>query len=439
MSRITLACTLGAGLIAATAVAGQRVGLALSGALLLVLAAAASSAPGRRCPWLSVLAAALAVQPVLRDAGWVVAVAVAASLLVGAAAVAPPGRWPDVRRALVAPLQWAGGLAVVSQAAGALVPRPGDRPLLPIVRGVALAVVLTGGFGLLLASADRAFADLADTALALDVDAEDGLWRAALGLAFVLTAGALVRSAGRVAIGPLREPYSPGQTELRIAIGALVGLFAVFVLVQLRVLFGGARYVVATTGLGYGDYARQGFVQLLLVAALTLAVVAVAARRRDAVVRGLLGVLCALTLVMLVSAHHRLGLVEGAYGFSRVRYAGHAIVFWLAAIFLLTLAAGALPRLARWAPRAAVGLSAVGVLAFCLSNPDGRIADRAVARAAAGGSVDVTYLANLSADALPALRRLPSAARVRVLPRLQDRLREADGLAGFNLARRAAR
>ena len=58
-------------------------------------------------------------------------------------------------------------------------------------------------------------------------------------------------------------------------------LFALFVAVQLRVLFGGAAYVQRTTGLGYGEYARQGFVQLLAVAALTLTVIGVAARRRD--------------------------------------------------------------------------------------------------------------------------------------------------------------
>ena len=96
-----------------------------------------------------------------------------------------------------------------------------------------------------------------------------------------------------------------------------------FVAVQLRVLFGGAGYVRATTGLGYGEYARHGFVELLLVASLTLAVIAVAAARsRDRVVRALLGVLCVLTLVVMASAQHRLDLVEDAYGATRVRYAG---------------------------------------------------------------------------------------------------------------------
>ena len=108
---------------------------------------------------------------------------------------------------------------------------------------------------------------------------------------------------------------------------AVVAIFAVFVAVQLRVLFGGAGYVRATTGLGYGEYARHGFVELLLVASLTLAVIAVAAARsRDRAVRALLGVLCVLTLVVMASAQHRLDLVEDAYGATRVNSASRSSV-----------------------------------------------------------------------------------------------------------------
>lgn len=110
-----------------------------------------------------------------------------------------------------------------------------------------------------------------------------------------------------VEIDEHRERWAPGVTELRIALGALVALFGLFVAVQLRVLFGGAGYVADTTGLGLGEYARQGFAQMLMVAALTLAVVGVAARRTDRVVRALLGALCALCLLVLVSARYRLG------------------------------------------------------------------------------------------------------------------------------------
>jgi hypothetical protein len=54
------------------------------------------------------------------------------------------------------------------------------------------------------------------------------------------------------------------------------------------------------------------------------------------------------------------------------------------------------------------------VLAFSLNNPGGRIAARAVDRAAGGRALDAVYLEGLSADALPALEaHAPATARAR--------------------------
>jgi hypothetical protein len=236
-----------------------------------------------------------------------------------------------------------------------------------------------------------------------------------------------------------RPRWWPSRTELVLPLAAVVLLFAVFVAVQLRVLFGGAGYVEATTGLGYGDYARRGFAQLLVVAALTLGVIAVAARSRDRTVRGLLGALCVLTLVVLLSAHHRLDLVEGAYGSTRVRYAGHAVVVWIAVLFALVLAGGIRPAIGRRLPRLVTAGTLVGVLAFTLLNPDRRVAESAVDRAAAGKTVDIRYLSRLSADALPAAQRLPPPARGIVVGALRARLARPDGIAGANVARARAR
>jgi hypothetical protein len=180
-------------------------------------------------------------------------------------------------------------------------------------------------------------------------------------------------------------------------------------------------------------------VQLLVVAVLTLAVVGVAARRPDRGVRGLLGALCVLTLVVLVSAYHRLELVEDAYGLTRVRYTGDAVVAWFVVMFGLVLAAGLHRRVARTMPRAATIITLVGVLTFSLSNPDGRIAHSAVDRAASGRPLDVEYLADLSADALPTLEGLPEPERDMVVGVVRDRLTRPDGIAGANLSRARAR
>jgi hypothetical protein len=53
----------------------------------------------------------------------------------------------------------------------------------------------------------------------------------------------------------------------------------------------------------------------------------------------------------------------------------------------------------------AVALSATGLLAFAVGNPDGRIAERNVDRYERTGRIDTGVLAHLSADAVPALAR----------------------------------
>jgi hypothetical protein len=107
----------------------------------------------------------------------------------------------------------------------------------------------------------------------------------------------------------------------------------------------------------------------------------------------------------------------------------------------VVLAAGAHPALARRAPRVALVVSLAATVAFSLSNPDGRIATSAVARADAGKTVDHEYLRGLSADALPALRRLPSVGGGATAPwrTVEQRLARPDGPAGLNRSRARGR
>lgn len=442
MSRTTLIGAASAAALAASAVAGQRVGLALTVVLLIVIATAAATAPRRPDRPALVLAVVLAIQPSLWDAGWVVTLDVAAALVAGAAAVVVPRRWSSLGRAVVAPLRLGAGGAVLLGEAREQLPRIAVRQWAAVARGLGLAVALVLGFGILFASADATFASAASNVLDVGTEPRDVLGHGALGLVVAAVAGALVRAgrSGPEAEASIEPRRAIGRVESLIALGALVLLFAAFVAVQLPVLFGGREHVRATAGLGYGDYARDGFVLLLVVAALTLAVVAIAARRRDRAVRGLLGILCGLTLVVLLSAHLRLELVEAAYGLTRVRYGGGAVLLWLAVVFCVVLVAGAHPAVARHAPRVVLMVSLVAVVGFSLGNPDGRIAASAVARAEAGATVDHEYLRGLSADALPALRRLPGVpgddAPWRAVER---RLERSDGPAGLNWSRARAR
>ena len=130
---------------------------------------------------------------------------------------------------------------------------------------------------------------------------------------------------------------------------------------------------------------------------------AVRTRRDGVVVRVLLGALVCLTLVIVVSAFHRLRLYEDAFGLTRLRLLTETTALWLGCMLALVGAAGALaPVRARLAP-AAVLVTTAGLLAFSLGNPDRRIAERNIDRWEATGRLDVSYLASLSADAVPAL------------------------------------
>ena len=449
------AALLVAACFAALALPGARLGLGLAIAVVLVAGAAAGMA-GRRPQGVQLgwgaLAVALAAQAVLRDdaflvfldllgAGW------AATLSLGAAA-----RWAPLLRAAAGPwrhLVRGFGLALVTLQG--LVPRPQGTAFGAVARGGALACGLVLAFGALFVSADGAFAELADDTLSPGLDAADLLGRVGLGLGAATLAGGLVVAAAPGALGP----GAPGplarrgleRAEWAMPLGALVVLFGAFVAIQLSVLFGGRAYVLETTGLGYGEYARKGFVQLLLVAGLVLGVVAAAGRlaRRtgraeERLLRALLGALCLLTGVILASALHRLQLVEDAYGFTRVRLAGHAVVLVLGATFALVLLGGVWRPVARHLPRLVVALGLAGLLLHSASAPDARIAAENVERLERTGQFDDAYAAGLGADAVSALTRLDGARGRCVLAAERARLAEGDGgWAGANRARSRAR
>jgi len=260
-------------------------------------------------------------------------------------------------------------------------------------------------------------------------------------------------AAGRVAPGwcagaaragaPARARLA--RTEWLLPLGSLAALFAAFVAVQITVLFGGHDHVLRTAGLSYADYPHKGYGQLMAAAMLTLAVIAgarrwarVGGRRDDVLLRGLLAALCALCLVVLASALKRLGLYEQAFGFTRLRLLADANILWLGAVLalvLMTLATGRAGRL----PRALVLVSALGALAFAVTNPDGRIASRNVDRHAQTGRLDLAYLGTLSADAVPAAAELPPTLAACLAQPWRDRLARPDGVLGANAGRAAAR
>ena len=408
-------------LLAGGTLHGHPVGLGVSLTLLAVLWLAADVVPARLGWWAP--AAAFALVPFLRDAGWVQAIGIFGA--VGFAMVAAAG-FATIGDAV----------AAVGQGMLGLLPGPPRvvAPLLewtrgswgaavPAARGVVLALALLLPFGILFGTADAAFAEWMESAGEAVPDLDDNLPARLLIAAAVLAfAGALL--AARPPRAGAAGPPVVGRTEWLIALVALNGLFVAFVAVQLATLFKGHEYVMRTAGLTYSEYLHQGFWQLVAAAALTLAVIAGARRWTvrqgapdDRIQRLLLGGLCVLTLVVLASAWRRLDLYVDVYGMTHLRVLVEWALLFLAGLFVLVLAAH---RAAAFA-RIAVGFTGVAVLALALSNPEGRIASHNLAN----GHGDRSVLLGLSDDAAGARR---------------CRTGERDGsVAGFNLARLRAR
>jgi hypothetical protein len=420
-----LARALAAGLVAAALVPGSRLGV---GTVVAALVIAVAAPPGARLrtPFgaaFGTVAVGLVLVAVLRDAPWLVALCLLGALASWSLVLSGADGWlAGLRGAVAVPLRWFAAAPWLGRAVPALLAAERRTALAPALRGGGVAVALLVVFGALFATADAAFGELLGR-LAPPAPGELLVPRVVVLVAVAVLAGAAVLVVTAPAITSSRPPYAgrvlrPVEWVLPLVVLDL--LFAAFVAVQLTVLFGGRTHVLSTSDLTYAQYARQGFGQLVAAAVLTLAVIAVASRLAPATPGSrrlrqvLLGVLCLLTLVVLASASRRLGLYEQEYGFTRLRLSVDGAIGWLAVVLLLVLVALTRQR-AAWLPRALALSAAAGLLVFALADPDARIAERNVERFAATGDLDGRYLAELSADAVPALDRLPEPERSCVL------------------------
>jgi hypothetical protein len=421
-------------LITGLAVAGVATGTAWSSGVHRIR-------PGQAA-WGLAMLALLAVGGV-RAAGWLFAYCVIGALITGALALAG-GR--TVRGlavgAVAGPVAAARSLpwAVRGVARVRVASRPGGpRVGLAVLVSVALVAV----FGALFASADAAFARLVTVSLP-PVD-NVGVARSIFCFALIalIASGAAFLAAARSGLDrlPPTVPRLVSRLEWALPLAALDVLFLAFESVQVSAVFGGH-----TEGLDYAHHARSGFFQLVVVTLLALVVIGVAARvapRREVadrrLLRLLLGALDVLTLGVVASAITRLVRYEEAYGFTRLRVLVGAVELWLGLLFLLVLVAGVRLR-AGWLPQAVAGTAVAGLLAVAALNPDGFIAARNVDRYLQTRDIDVWYLSTLSADAAPALDRLPAQLRSCALSRIAENLHaQDDDWRTWNLGRSRAR
>ena len=319
------------------------------------------------------------------------------------------------------------------------------RQAIPIIRGVAIAIVPVVVLAALLASADAVFAE------SIDIDvAPAGFFEHAFLILF-----AVLALAGLIAITsePIDESFSDrrplGTTEamvLLVSVGVLYGAFAV---VQLIGAFGRADDLLAEQGLTYAEYARSGFFQLLWVAGLTvvlLGVVRLLVRqeppRLDAAVRVAGAVVAALTILIVVTAIVRLRLYTDEFGQTTLRWYSTAFAWMLGAVFI-ALAAGHHRRAENLLVPALFGIAALTLFAVNVLNPEARVAAHNLSRADAVESLDAEYVTRLSADAWPKLldnKGLIADRSPGGEPAVSAACADASapngyGLFGFNLAR----
>ncbi|WP_285744760.1 DUF4173 domain-containing protein [Lentzea sp. NBRC 105346] len=373
---------------------------------------------GRPTPRQSLwLAAALALLGIgaLRDADWLFPLCVMASILCGSLAVTSGRSVLHLGfSAIAVPLAALRSIPWVARGIGKARPRNAR-----ILVSLAVSVVLLLIFGSLLTSADAAFDRLVQR-MVPDLDEATVSWWiflfgaagfGAFGACYLLAAPAHIKANDDRGPGRLRpEDYA-------LPVGALVVLFAVFICTQLAVIFGGDAYVQAPGTVTYSEYARSGFWQLLWVTVLTLAVIGFVARfaRKDEArertwLRGLLGALAVLTLVIVASAISRMWFYQQAYGFTVLRLVVEAFELWLGLVYLLVIFAG-IRMEAKWLPNTIVATGVAFFLSLAVLNPEGIVASHNVTRWQETGKIDPYYLSELSADALPAIYQLPEPLR----------------------------
>lgn len=296
-------------------------------------------------------------------------------------------------------------------------PSAASRQVVPVLRGILLAIPVLAIMAALLAAADPIFSQRLNAFLQIFRIDKIGeyIFRAIyIAILAYLLIGvylhALASSQEEKLIGVEKAwvPTFLGWTEAAVVLGSVDLLFAFFVGIQFRYFFGGQANI-HLEGYTYAEYARRGFGELLGVAVISLLLflsLSAITRREKLFQRRVfsgLGIgLVVLVAVILVSAFQRLLLYEAAYGFTRVRTYTHVFMIWVGVLLLATVVLELVGRQRSFG--LALALVAIGFgVTLSLLNVDGFIVRQNLARAENGGELDAQYLNSLSYDAVPAL------------------------------------
>jgi hypothetical protein len=323
---------------------------------------------------------------------------------------------------------------------------------LMVSRVLLLSVPLLAGFGGLFVAADAVFQSRVEDLLNLDMLRawEHAFWFVGAGW---FTCGFLwLGLAVKVPAGVEAELPEGGRLkaiETGVVLGSLAALFAAFVLVQVRYLFGGESLVQQTIGLTYAEYARRGFFELVAASLLLLPVLLAFdwARRRDSrsstVYRLLAGALVLLLFVVMLSAMQRMRVYMDAFGLTESRLYVVTILIWLVVVFLWFLWTVLCERRNEFVVGACAA-AAVALVALNIVSPDSLIARTNTSRLSGGRSFDAYHASQLGPEAAPILvqrikRLAPDDACVVAEALLANWSGGSGDIRSWNLARERAR
>lgn len=207
----------------------------------------------------------------------------------------------------------------------------------------------------------------------------------------------------------VNETISEGKSsELLIITSSIIGLFAIFIIIQFRYLFLGVGerelHELGINSLTYSEYVRKGFFELLIAASIVCGVILYIFKYlhnlKDSS-KQLIQISSALltieTGLLLLSAVKRLALYADAHGLTRARVFGFIFLIWLA--LLLTIFFIRVFRELRekefFASASFVTITAL--ILINIINIDNLIAQKY--KPTVNGEVDYYYLTSLSTDA----------------------------------------
>ena len=262
---------------------------------------------------------------------------------------------------------------------------------------------------LLLSSADQVFGAFLKRGMASAASVDVSLF---IRLAFTLLLGLCLFS---LLAATRFQPVEPTEKEapslspvpLITILAMLAAVYAPFVYVQFRYLF-----LQSAPAMGYAEYARSGFFQLVILSMLTLGLILpfLSLGKKSKTLRALCALIALLTMIIDFSAFFRMRMYILSFGLSILRL----VTLWGMLMILLALlgcvAKCAVPDLSICPALTALALSTW--LMLNLLNPDRIVAANQVSAYNRGtiSTFDTSYMTRLSPDVLPELEKLEDSA-----------------------------